>query len=146
MNEFMLQAIEQAKKSLNEGGIPIGSVIEIDGKIVGKGHNQRVQNGSPILHGEMSAFADAGRLSPAQYRKATLYTTLSPCLMCSGAILLYKIPKVVIAENITFMGDEEHLKANGVELLVLQDQSCIEMMNDFIKNKPELWFEDIGKI
>ncbi len=146
MNEFMNQAIAQAKESLSQGGIPIGSVIEIDGKIVGRGHNQRVQNGSPILHGEMSAFEDAGRLSPAQYRKATLYTTLSPCSMCSGTILLYKIPKVVIAENVTFMGDEEHLKANGVELVVLQDETCISMMNDFIKNNPNLWFEDIGEI
>ena len=146
MNIFMKAAIEQAQKSLNEGGIPIGSVIEIDGKIVGKGHNLRVQNGSPILHGEMSAFENAGRLSPAEYRKATLYTTLSPCQMCSGTILLYKIPKVVIAENITFMGDEEHLKQNGVELTVLQDETCISMMKKFIKEKPELWFEDIGEV
>lgn len=146
MDKFMQAAIEQAQKSLSEGGIPIGSVIVIDDKIVGAGHNQRVQNGSPILHGEMSAFENAGRLTPAQYRRAVLYTTLSPCQMCSGAILLYKIPKVVIGENITFMGDEDHLKANGVELEVLQDDSCIQMMNDFIKNNPELWFEDIGEV
>lgn len=146
MNEFMMEAIAQAKKSLSEGGIPIGAVIEIDGKIVGRGHNQRVQNGSPILHGEMSALENAGRLSPAEYRRATLYTTLSPCEMCSGAILLYKIPKVVIAENTTFMGDEEHLKSKGVELSVLNSQECIDMMNKFIATKPELWFEDIGEI
>lgn len=146
MNEFMLEAIAQAQKSLSEGGIPIGAVIEIDGKIVGRGHNQRVQKGSPILHGEMSAFENAGRLTPAEYRRATLYTTLSPCEMCSGAILLYKIPRVIIAENQTFVGDEEHLKNNGVELTVINSQDCIDMMNTFISEKPELWYEDIGKI
>ena len=145
MDIFINEAIKEAKKGLQEGGIPIGSVIVIDGKIIGRGHNRRVQQGSAILHGEMDALENAGRLKPSDYRKAILYTTLSPCDMCSGAILLYKIPKVIIGENITFMGNEEYLKSRGVEIEVLNNQECINMMKQFIKEKPKLWDEDIGK-
>ncbi|NBR07001.1 MAG: nucleoside deaminase [Planctomycetes bacterium] len=140
----MLEAIEEAKKGLAEGGIPIGSVLEHNGKIIGRGHNRRVQKGSAILHGEMDALENAGRLAASVYRECTLYTTLSPCPMCSGAILLYQIPKVIIGENKTFMGDEKLLKSRNVETLVLQDHRCIEMMEQFIKEKPKLWNEDIG--
>ncbi len=144
MDEFMRAAIDEAKKGLQEGGIPIGSVLVVDGKIVGRGHNRRVQRGSSILHGEMDALEDAGHSEPCDYQNAVLYTTLSPCSMCSGAILLYKIPRVVIGENVTFRGAEEHLQENGVVLEVLNDAECIQMMRDFIENKPELWSEDIG--
>ncbi|MDF1613040.1 nucleoside deaminase [Stygiobacter electus] len=144
MDEFMKAAIEEAQKGLNEGGIPIGSVIVHNGKIIGRGHNRRVQKGSVILHGEMDAFENAGRQPASVYRESVLYTTLSPCPMCSGAILLYGIPKVIIGENKTFMGDEEHLKSHGVELEVLQDETCINMMNKFINENPTLWNEDIG--
>ncbi|MEW6004492.1 MAG: nucleoside deaminase [Stygiobacter sp.] len=144
MDEFMKAAIEEAQKGLNEGGIPIGSVIVHKGKIIGRGHNRRVQKGSVILHGEMDAFENAGRQPASVYRESVLYTTLSPCPMCSGAILLYGIPKVIIGENKTFMGDEEHLKSHGVELEVLQDETCINMMNKFINENPTLWNEDIG--
>ena len=146
MDEFMRAAIEEAKKGLEEGGIPIGAVLVIDGKIVGRGHNRRVQKGSAILHAEMDALENAGRLSPAEYRRATMYTTLSPCDMCSGAILLYKIPRVVIGENVTFKGPEEYLKSRGVTLEVLNDPECIQMMKDFIAARPELWNEDIGEM
>lgn len=145
MDVYMRAAIEEAQKGMAEGGVPIGSVLVIDRQIVGRGHNQRVQLGSPILHGEMDALEKAGRLSPAQYRQAVLYTTLSPCQMCSGAILLYKIPRVIIGENKTFLGAEEYLKSHGVQLEVLNDPECIEMMETFIVEKPELWDEDIGE-
>jgi cytosine/creatinine deaminase len=144
MDDFMFAAYEEAKKGLAEGGIPIGSVIVYNGKIIGRGHNRRVQKGSVILHGEMDAFEDAGRQPASVYKDCTLYTTLSPCSMCSGAILLYGIPKVVIGENKTFMGEEELLKSRGVEIEVIQDTACIEMMTKFITEKPFLWNEDIG--
>lgn len=144
MDQFIKAAIEEAEKGLNEGGIPIGSVIVYKGKIIGRGHNRRVQKGSVILHGEMDAFENAGRQPASVYRECVLYTTLSPCPMCSGAILLYGIPKVIVGENITFMGDEEHLKSHGVEIEVLQNEDCINMMKKFIADKPELWNEDIG--
>lgn len=144
MDKFMQAAIEEARIGLAQGGIPIGSVIVYQGEIIGRGHNQRVQDGSPILHGEMSAFQNAGRLPAAVYKASVLYTTLSPCAMCSGAILLYGIPKVVIGENLTFMGEEALLKSRGVNVEVLQDAACIAMMQDFIASKPQLWNEDIG--
>ena len=140
----MLEAIEEARKGLTEGGIPIGSVIEHKGKIIGRGHNRRVQNGSAILHGEMDALENAGRLPAGVYRECTLYTTLSPCPMCTGAILLYQIPRVIIGENKTFMGDEKLLESRNVKTMVLQDHRCIEMMKQFILEKPTLWNEDIG--
>jgi cytosine deaminase len=142
---FMEAAIEEARKGMEEGGIPIGSVIVHNGKIIGRGHNRRVQNGSPILHGEMDAFENAGRQPAKVYRECVLYTTLSPCSMCSGAILLYNIPKVIIGENKTFLGEEELLKSRGVNIEVLQNESCIELMNKFIKQSPQLWNEDIGE-
>ncbi len=145
MEEFLAAAIEEAKKGLREGGIPIGSVLVNDGKIIGRGHNRRIQNGSTVLHGEMDALENAGRLSASIYKDSILYTTLSPCSMCSGAILLYGIPHVVIAENINFFGEEELLESRGVRLDVLQDATCIEMMKSFIKNNPTLWNEDIGE-
>ncbi|MCK9426945.1 MAG: nucleoside deaminase [Ignavibacteriaceae bacterium] len=144
MDVFLQAAIDEAKQGLSEGGIPIGSVIVHNGKIIGHGHNRRVQKGSVILHGEMDAFENAGRQPASVYRECTLYTTLSPCPMCTGAILLYGIPKVVIGENKTFLGDEALLKDRGVEVEVLNDESCIEMMTNFIKQCPELWNEDIG--
>lgn len=144
MDNFLLAAIDEAKKGLDEGGIPIGSVIVHQGKIIGRGHNRRVQKGSPILHGEMDAFENAGRQTAQVYRECVLYTTLSPCSMCSGAILLYEIPQVIIGENKTFMGEEELLRSRGVQLEVLQDQTCIDMMQAFIQQRPELWNEDIG--
>lgn len=141
---FMRAAIEEARIGLDSGGIPIGSVLVHQGKILGRGHNQRVQKGSPILHGEMDALENASRQVAGVYQESVLYTTLSPCPMCTGAILLYKIPVVVIGENQTFMGDEALLKSRGVEVIVLQDAECIKMMQDFIKAKPALWNEDIG--
>ena len=144
MDEFMKAAYEEAQKGLEEGGIPIGSVIVHKGKIIGAGHNRRVQKGSAILHGEMDALENAGRQPASVYKDSVLYTTLSPCPMCSGAILLYGIPKVIIGENKTFMGEEELLKSRGVEIEVLEDESCIAIMTDFINDKPELWNEDIG--
>ncbi len=144
MDPFMLAAIEEARLGLAEGGIPIGSVIVHDGKIIGRGHNRRVQKGSAILHGEMDAFENAGRQPAKVYQESVLYTTLSPCPMCSGAILLYGIPKIVVGENKTFMGDEDLLRSRGVEVKVLQDADCIGLMQSFIDLKPELWNEDIG--
>lgn len=144
MDEFMKAAIAEARMGLNEGGIPIGSVLVYGGKIIGRGHNRRVQNGSVIRHAEMDALENGGRQSPATYGKSTLYTTLSPCPMCSGAIRLYGIPRVIIGENVTFLGDEEILKAHGVEVVVVQDQECIELMRTFIRSNPEVWDEDIG--
>ena len=141
----MQAAIDEAKKGLAAGGIPIGSVLVCDGKIIGRGHNQRVQHGSVIHHGEMNALENAGRQTAATYARCTIYTTLSPCPMCSGAILLYKIPRVIVGENVTFMGDEEHLRANGVSVEVLQDPTCTRLMRDFIAANPKLWNEDIGE-
>lgn len=142
---FFEAAVEEARKGYAEGGIPIGSVLIYDGKILGRGHNKRVQQGSPTLHGEMDALENAGRLPAKVYRESVLYTTLSPCPMCTGAILLYGIPKVVIGENSTFMGEEELLKSRGVEVVVLNDEECRRLMNEFISTKPELWKEDIGE-
>ncbi|MEH6344164.1 MAG: nucleoside deaminase [Bermanella sp.] len=144
MDKYLQAAINEAKKGLAEGGIPIGSVLVHDGKIIGKGHNRRIQKGSCILHGEMDALENAGRLTAATYQNSTLYTTLSPCAMCSGAIVLYGITRVVIAENQTFLGEENWLKSKGVKLEVLQNKQCIALMQGFIKNQPELWHEDIG--
>lgn len=144
MDPFMVEAIKEAQIGLQEGGIPIGCVIVHDGHIIGRGHNKRIQKQSAILHGEMDALENAGRLPASIYKKCTLYTTLSPCPMCSGAIRLYGIPKVIIGENITFKGDEEILETHGVELTILQEPACIDMMSDFIKNNPTLWNEDIG--
>lgn len=145
IDPFMRATIDEAQAGLAEGGIPIGSVLVHDGKIIGRGHNRRVQQGSAILHGEMDALENAGRQPAAVYAASTLYTTLSPCAMCSGAILLYGIPRVVIGENQTFMGEEELLRARGVEVEVLQDAECIELMRAFIAASPELWNEDIGQ-
>ncbi len=142
---FLQAAIDEAKKGLAEGGIPIGSVIVHRGMIIGRGHNMRVQQGNPLLHGEMSAFQDAGRQPASVYRECTLYTTLSPCPMCSGTTLLYKIPRVVIAENTTFQGAEDWLRHSGVELEVIHDEECIQMMRDFIAARPALWNEDIAE-
>ena len=144
MDPFLQAAIDEARLGLDEGGIPIGSVLVHDGRILGRGHNRRVQSGSPTLHGEMDALENAGRLPAAVYRESVLYTTLSPCAMCSGAILLYGIPRVVIGENQTFLGEEELLRSRGVQLDVRQDEECIRMMQDFITAHPELWNEDIG--
>jgi len=144
VDAFMLAAIAEAETGLREGGIPIGSVLVHDGRILGRGHNRRVQRKSPTLHGEMDALERAGRQPGAVYRSSILYTTLSPCAMCSGAILLYGIPTIVIGENRTFRGEEDLLVARGVSLKVLQDRSCIEMMTRFIDAHPELWNEDIG--
>ncbi len=144
MDKFLKAAFKEAQKGLREGGIPIGSVIVYDGRIIGAGHNRRVQNGSTILHGEMDALENAGRQPAAVYRQCTLYTTLSPCAMCSGAILLYGIPRVIVGENTTFQGEEDLLRSRGVELEVLQDSACIQMMQAFIAEQPGLWNEDIG--
>ncbi len=140
----MQATIEEAKKGRAAGGIPIGSVLVCDGKIIGRGHNQRVQHGSVIHHGEMNCLENAGRQPASVYARCTLYTTLSPCPMCSGAILLYKIPRVIVGENVTFMGDEDHLRRAGVEVTVVQNEECIKLMRDFIADCPELWNEDIG--
>ena len=144
MEYFMKAAIEEAQLGLKEGGIPIGSVLVIDDEIVGRGHNRRVQKDSAILHAEMDALENAGRLTASQYKKSVIYSTLSPCSMCSGAILLYGIPKVIVGENKTFQGPEEYVRSQGVEVIILQDQTCISMMTEFIQNFPHLWNEDIG--
>jgi cytosine deaminase len=144
MDSFLQAAVEEAKLGLAEGGIPIGSVLVCDGKIIGRGHNQRIQRGSVIHHAEMNCLENAGRLTAAVYQKCTLYSTLSPCPMCSGAILLYKIPRVVIGENVTFNGPEDHVRAQGVSVEVVQDPECIKLMREFIAARPELWNEDIG--
>lgn len=141
----MQAAIEEAEKGLAEGGIPIGSVLVHEGKIIGRGHNKRIQDGSAILHGEMDALQNAGRQPASVYKNSVIYTTLSPCSMCSGAILLYGIPRVVIGENKTFMGEEDLLRSRGVELDVRDDSRCIDLMESFIKDKPQLWNEDIGE-
>lgn len=145
MDEFMQAAIEEARKGLAEGGIPIGSVLVIDGRIAGRGHNRRVQQGSAILHAEMDALENAGRLTARDYQRAVLYSTLSPCDMCSGTALLYKIPKIVIGENRTFQGPEDYVRSRGVELVILDDPTCIRLMEEFIAARPELWNEDIGE-
>ncbi len=145
MDEFLKTAIDEAKQGLAEGGIPIGAVLVIEGQIVGRGHNKRIQKSSPTLHAEMDCLENAGRLKASDYKKATMYTTLSPCDMCSGAILLYGIPNVVIGENITFQGPETYLQSRGVNLDVLQNQECVDIMDSFISDKPELWNEDIGE-
>ena len=145
MDSFMLVAFEQARAGLAEGGIPIGSVLVHGNEIIGRGHNRRVQSGSPVLHGEMDALENAGRQPVRVYRECTLYTTLSPCSMCSGAILLYGIPRVVIGENQTFKGEEEHLRSRGVDVNVLQNPECIRLMREFIAARPGLWNEDVGE-
>jgi cytosine/creatinine deaminase len=142
---FLRAAIAEAQQGRAEGGIPIGSVIVHDGKIIGRGHNRRVQKGNPILHGEMDALENAGRQKAAVYRQSILYTTLSPCAMCSGAILLYGLPRIVIGENRTFLGEEDLLRSRGVQLEVVQDPECIAMMKEFIATHPQLWNEDIGE-
>ncbi|WP_439882509.1 nucleoside deaminase [Pontibacter sp. MBLB2868] len=144
MDEFLQAALEEAKKGYAEGGIPIGSVLVHNGKIIGRGHNKRIQEGSVVLHGEMDALENAGRQPASVYRECTIYTTLSPCAMCSGTILLYGIPKVVIGENKTFMGEEDLLRSKGVEVEVADNEECYQLMQQFIKEKPELWNEDIG--
>ena len=143
-DSYLQAAIEQARKSLSEGGIPIGSVLVHEGRIIGRGHNCRVQTGSAIDHGEMNCLRNAGRLPASVYRNSVIYSTLSPCPMCSGAIVLYKIPRVVIGENKTFLGAEDYMRSNGVHVEVIQDPECIELMTEFIKAKPQLWNEDIG--
>ncbi len=143
-DKFLHAAFVQAQKSYAQGGIPIGSVLVHQGKIIGAGHNKRVQDGSVVLHGEMDALENAGRQKASVYRECTLYTTLSPCSMCSGTVLLYGIPKIVIGENSTFMGEEDYLTSKGVEIIQMNNQPCIDLMQKFIAEKPELWNEDIG--
>ena len=143
--KFLAAAVEEARLSLAEGGIPVGSVIVREGRIIGRGRNRRVQNDSAILHGEMDALENAGRLSAAIYRECTLYTTLSPCAMCSGAILLYEIPHVVIGENRTFMGEEDLLRSRGVEVEIMESDECRQLMEEFVAMRPDLWNEDIGE-
>ena len=145
MDPFLKVALEEARLGLAEGGIPIGSVLVCEGKIIGRGHNQRVQKGSVIHHAEMNCLENAGRLTAAVYQKCTLYSTLSPCPMCSGAVLLYKIPRVIIGENVTFKGPEEYVRSQGVNVEVVQDAECIMLMREFITARPELWNEDIGR-
>ena len=145
MNEFMQAAIEEAEKGLKEGGIPIGSVLVHRGTVIGRGHNRRIQQNSAVLHGEMDALENAGRQPASIYKECVIYTTLSPCSMCSGAILLYGIPKVIVGENRTFTGEEELLRSRGVSVEVLQDPTCIQMMAGFIRSHPKLWNEDIGQ-
>lgn len=144
MDKFLTAALEEARLGLAEGGIPIGSVLVIDDQIVGRGHNRRVQRGSAILHAEMDALENAGRLTATDYQRATLYSTLSPCDMCSGTALLYKIPRIVIGENRTFQGPEQYVRSRGVELTLVDDPECVRLMADFIRDRPELWNEDIG--
>jgi cytosine/creatinine deaminase len=143
---FLQKAVEEARLGLAEGGIPIGSVLVIGGEIVGRGHNRRVQKGSAILHAEMDCLENAGRLGPAEYRRATLYSTLSPCDMCSGTALLYRIPRIVIGENRTFRGPEDYVRSRGVAIEIVDDAECIRLMEEFIAARPELWNEDIGEV
>jgi len=145
MDPFLEAAIAEAHKGLQAGGIPIGSVLVLDGEIVGRGHNQRVQKKSSVLHAEMDCLENAGRLAAADYARSTLYSTLSPCDMCSGAILLYGIPRVIVGENRTFQGPEEHLRARGVEVEIVDNAECVQLMTDFIRKNPQLWNEDIGE-
>jgi cytosine deaminase len=146
MDRSLQLAIEEARQGLAEGGIPIGSVLVIDGRVVGRGHNRRVQRGSAILHAEMDCLENAGRLSPADYRRSVLYSTLSPCDMCSGTSLLYRIPKIVIGENRTFRGPEDYVRSRGVTLEIVDSLECYQMMQEFIAAHPELWNEDIGEV
>jgi cytosine/creatinine deaminase len=145
MDQFLKAALDEARKGRQEGGIPIGSVLVYQGAIIGRGHNRRIQKGSPTLHAEMDALENAGRLSATVYRESSLYTTLSPCAMCSGAIVLYQIPRVVVGENHSFMGEEAWLRSRGITVEVVQDEDCIAIMKEFIQVHPELWNEDIGK-
>ncbi len=145
MDKFLEAAIDEAKKGMSEGGVPIGSVLVIDDQIVGRGHNQRVQKGSAVLHAEIDCLENAGRIKAADYRRATLYSTLSPCDMCSGAMLLYGIPNVVIGENRTFCGPEEYVRSRGVKVVLVDNPECRQLMETFIENNPELWYEDIGE-
>lgn len=146
MSEFLDAAIAEARKGLGSGGIPIGAVLVIDGQIVGRGHNQRVQNGSAILHAEMDCLENAGRLKATDYKRSVLYSTLSPCDMCSGAVLLYKIPRIVVGENQTFQGPEDYLRSRGVKLKIVDSDECVQLITDFIRDNPELWNEDIGEL
>ena len=146
MDDFLWAAIEEARKGLSQGGIPIGSVLVMDGKIVGRGHNQRVQQGSVIRHAEMDCLENAGRLPPSDYRRSTLYSTLSPCDMCSGAVLLYRIPRVIIGENRTFKGPEDYVRSRGVDVQVVDSVECVDLMEQFIREHPTLWNEDIGEL
>jgi cytosine deaminase len=146
MDRFLQIAIEEARQGLAEGGIPIGAVLVIEGQVVGRGHNRRVQKGSAILHAEMDCLENAGRLSPADYRRAVLYSTLSPCDMCSGTALLYRIPRIVVGENRTFLGPEDYLRSRGVVVEVVNSQECYDLMQQFIARCPELWNEDIGEM
>ena len=145
MDQFLKMALEEARLGLAEGGIPIGSVLVLDGRVVGRGHNRRVQNSSAILHAEMDCLENAGRLKPADYRRSVLYSTLSPCDMCSGTALLYRIPRIVIGENRTFRGPEDYVRSRGVRLEIVDDPDCAQLMRDFIAAHPGLWSEDIGK-
>jgi cytosine/creatinine deaminase len=146
MDDFLRAAVEEARKGLRKGGIPIGSVLVIDGKIAGRGHNQRVQQGSVIRHAEMDCLENAGRLQPSDYRRSTLYSTLSPCDMCSGAVLLYKIPRVIIGENRTFKGPQDYVRSRGVDVQVVDSPECMDLMEQFIREHPTLWNEDIGEL
>jgi cytosine/creatinine deaminase len=146
MDRFLNSAIEEARKGLAAGGIPIGSILVIDNRIVGRGHNRRIQDNSPIFHAEIDCLNNAGRLTPSEYRRAVLYSTLSPCDMCSGAILLYSIPTVIVGENRNFRGPEEYLRGRGVDVRILDNSECVGLMQDFIRDHPELWREDIGQI
>lgn len=145
MDKFLEAAIEEAKIGMSEGGIPIGSVLVIDGKIIARGHNKRVQKGSAVLHAEMDCLENAGRIKASDYKRAVLYSTLSPCDMCSGAVLLYGILKVIIGENRTFTGPEDYVRSRGVEVIVLDNEECYQLMQKFIEKNPELWNEDIGE-
>jgi cytosine/creatinine deaminase len=144
MDPFLQAAIDEARQGLAEGGIPIGSVLVIDGRVVGRGHNRRVQKGSAVLHAEMDCLESAGRLRASDYRRSTLYSTLSPCDMCSGASLLYGIPRIIIGENRTFRGPEDYVRSRGIDLIITDDPECVRLMREFIAAKPELWNEDIG--
>jgi creatinine deaminase len=146
MDPYLQLAIDEARKGLAEGGIPIGSVLVIDGSVVGRGHNRRVQRGSAILHAEMDCLENAGRLTPADYRRSVLYSTLSPCDMCSGTALLYRVPRIVVGENRTFKGPEEYVRSRGVTVEVVDSSECYELMQEFIAQHPELWNEDIGEV
>ncbi len=146
MDEFLKAAIDEARRGLAEGGIPIGSVLVVDGEIIGRGHNRRIQKRSAVLHAEIDCLENAGRLPARILRRATLYSTLSPCHMCSGAILLYEIPRVVVGENVNFKGPEQYLRDSGVDVVVVNDPDCIRMMKRFIDENPELWNEDIGEL
>jgi cytosine/creatinine deaminase len=145
MDPFLQAALAEARQGLSEGGIPIGSVLVLDGKIVGRGHNRRIQDKSPVLHAEMDCLNNAGRLKAADYRRAVLYSTLSPCDMCSGAVLLYKIPIVIVGENRNFQGPEQYLRSRGVDLRIIDDNACAELLRNFIRERPGDWNEDIGE-